>query len=1073
MDLDLKRKSSWLILLFWALLFLSRGTYGDSSGISLKFLRTPSAISNRKSAVFVFEIIVNGDKCPSCSTICKLDNRLPSECDKRRVFYPRLKDGSHRVEVCANVSQAVGCLDYDWIVDTVAPTAHLTAAAYFTSALYVPVNISFSEPCGGDGGFQCSANACNLLVYGDGQVVPNTLNVIQPNLQFSISVSLSTSAQFGRAVVVMDKSFCTDSAGNKFTRTENSSLFIHFDRRRVNADLRTHLPEKFLEVNKETRTVLATNKTKNLKIYLYFSEPVLNSSAEILSSLNTDQGSLVPINRDDFDNRRFGFQVKDISQTAVITVNLVSNWIISRQGTPVSPVAPVAFLYDSERPAVWLRTTSARRTRDKVIPVLIKFMKPVFGFNSSHITFSGGHLKRFQTLSWSMYALDVETDDGSMSITIPENVTNDVSGNGNLASNTLQVWHYTVPSLSMSLSSFTTAAFALTSLAAGVLTVSTASLQSLGAFTTPSPSLTSDPARNIFRIAGHIQVFALSRWLAVTLPVEFYEFARGIQWSIPYFDLPWETAKPRASMEGSNFPYNPHPYALTSIFTQSLKTIRQGESLTKATRLYGLPLSAVEYRTLFQGQNVVPEAQDILDPQNSHGWRDFKRSMFWLAVIYGSLEFLHALLLLILRVRKKSGSSKSYSALLIPRFEIFLLILALPCVCKASAALIKGGAPSGITIGALLLGLVLLVLLSLLLFLSIGITLGKLLQYKEVHKVEEKFHWYQELIRVTLGPGKRGQWTWKNQPDSKYLSMLGPLFEDLRGPPKYMLSQITGGTSNKRDNRIIASDDETEDAEAPFIQKLFGILRIYYTLLEAVKRVSLGIVAGAYSEDWSSKTPTTTLLCIASFQLFFMVLKKPFIKKRVQLVEIISVCCEVCLFATCMVLLKHDFSAEHERKIGIFMLSLFLLAFLVQMINQWYSLIFQIKHLDPADDFLTGLKTALIGFVLFFIPSCMIKNLDQRFPLKDSRNSRDLNTNSSNSRSSEERPWMRQLRELAKASFSKEGSGIPNDPSTSQSRWSGFWNGKRSGSPSMSSSSDFKVKPRGLYKDLEAIFASK
>jgi hypothetical protein len=109
-----------------------------------------------------------------------------------------------------------------------------------------------------------------------------------------------------------------------------------------------------------------------------------------------------------------------------------------------------------------------------------------------------------------------------------------------------------------------------------------------------------------------------------------------------------------------------------------------------------------------------------------------------------------------------------------------------------------------------------------------------------------------------------------------------------------MLSQISGGNSNMHGDRIIASDDETEDAEAPVIQKLFGILLIYYTLLESMRRVSLGIMAGAYRENyWSSnKTPTITLLCITSFQLFFLVLKKPFIKIKVQLVEIIAVSTE-------------------------------------------------------------------------------------------------------------------------------------------------------------------------------------
>lgn len=61
--------------------------------------------------------------------------------------------------------------------------------------------------------------------------------------------------------------------------------------------------------------------------------------------------------------------------------------------------------------------------------------------------------------------------------------------------------------------------------------------------------------------------------------------------------------------------------------------------------------------------------------------------------------------------------------------------------------------------------------------------MAKLLQYKEVHQEGQEFHWYQEFIRVTLGPGKRGQWTWTDQHKSINQTKLGPLFEDLRGPP--------------------------------------------------------------------------------------------------------------------------------------------------------------------------------------------------------------------------------------------------------------------------------------------------
>ncbi|KAI8016865.1 hypothetical protein LOK49_LG04G02093 [Camellia lanceoleosa] len=1088
--MGLQEKASWLVLLHcWVFvgLFLKAHCH-NSSEVSVKFFKTPHAFSKLNSATFSFQVFVgpNGDTCPNCITNCTLDYSTPSNCDAREVSYRGLQDGTHTFNVCTNGTQGIGCASYNWTVDTIPPTAYVTAATSFTNTLNVPVNISFSEPCTGGGGFGCSStNACNLLVYGAGQVVPSTFNILEPNLKFSLVVSLSSSVDHGRVILVMDKNFCTDSAGNKFTRTSNSSFLLHFDRRSVFVNLRTHVPEKLLQLNSEMRTVQATNNYENLKVYLYFTESVLNSSTEMLNSLNTSQGSLLPITGNSLRNRRFGFMVvEDISSMCIVTVSLNSSLIISRQGTPVSPVAPVTFLYDSQRPAVSLSTTSSTRTRENSISVLIKFTKPVFGFNSSHISVSGGHLLGFHEVSTSIYVIEAEADDQTISVSIPENVTRDVAGNENMASNVLQVKHYSVPVISLVVSTFATASFAVTALVAGLLTLSTASLQSIGAFSRPSPGLTSDPARNLFRIACHVQVFALSRWLAVTLPVEYFEFARGLQWSIPYFSLPWETGHVQQVMVGSNPPMNPNSYS-----SKIYENVRPREwNSHMAASVYGLPLTPMEYRSFFEIQNIRPEADHILDSHNSNGCRDFNRSMFWLAAISGSLMLLHGLLLLILKLKQKNSEKRgSYGAVVLPRFEIFLIILALPCICEASTALIKGGQSSKVIVGVLLLGIVSFLLLALFLFLSIGISFGKLLQYREIHHEGRIIHWYRDIVRVTLGPGKRGQWTWKNQPNSIYLTMLGPLFEDLRGPPKYMLSQISVGNPRKRGSQIIHSDDENEDAEAPFIQKVFGILRIYYTLLESIKRVCLGIIAGAYSERWTFKAPTVALLCVASFQLFFLVLKKPFIKKKVQMVEIISVCSEVGIFAICFVLLEMEFSTRDETKIGIFMLSLFLVTFLAQMINEWYALYRQTKRLDPSEEsLLLGLRNAAIGFLVLFISQNLIKTLESRFLMDQHADGEPGDTTSSGdkrrssgSRSSgtTDKPWLKQLREMAKASFSRDGSGAgrraPNDPSTSGATKSGFWSSKRSGSSSQTSPADFKPKPTGLYQDLETIFASK
>ncbi|XP_026405012.1 uncharacterized protein LOC113300070 isoform X3 [Papaver somniferum] len=770
------------------------------------------------------------------------------------------------------------------------------------------------------------------------------------------------------------------------------------------------------------RTVQATNNYKSLHVYLYFSEPVLNSTKEIQRFIHTNQGLLHPLYGKSRGNRRFIFLVKDVPDVAVVTISVESSSIISRQGTPVSPISPVTFLYDSRRPSVKLSTTSNMRTKEDTVPFLIQFSDPVFYFNSSSLTISGGHFQSFRAISQSVYSVDIHADENLVSICVLENTTRDVAGNSNLASNMLYVRHYAVPLVSYMVSAFATAVFALTSLAAGLLTVATASLHSIKR-SSRSSSL-ADPARILFRTACHIQVFALSRWLAVTLPVEYYEFTRGLQWSIPYLSLPWEG----------------------------------------------------EYVSLnMQSQNLKPEAEYITDLNDSNGWREFERNMFWLAVFGGSLLLLHGLILILLKWKRNSEEKKYSGALVLPRFQIFLTILALPCICQASVFLIKGGETWQEIVGILLLGVLCFLLVVLLLFLSVGITMGKLLQYKEVHQEGQKFHWYQEIIRVTLGPGKRGQWTWKNQSNSVYLTMLGPLFEDLRGPPKYMLSQFVGG-SHIRGDRIIASDDENEDAEAPLIQKLFGILRIYYTLLESVKRVAIGIVAGLYSANNTSSTPTLVLLCITSFQLFFLVLKKPFIKKRVQLVEIISVLCEVGIFATCLILIQREFSFGCETRIGIFMILLFLIGFTSQIISEWHALYKQIYRLGSGDKrFVSGLKTTLFGLLVIFIPRDLLKKLEvqlQNGETGDPVSSTDQNRSSGSRKSSggsADKPWLKRLSELAKSSFSKDGSGTSKDPSTSRF----FWSGKRSGSSSLASSADFKSRSKTMYRDLEDIFSSR
>lgn len=110
----------------------------------------------------------------------------------------------------------------------------------------------------------------------------------------------------------------------------------------------------------------------------------------------------------------------------------------------------------------------------------------------------------------------------------------------------------------------------------------------------------------IQRIACHIQVFALSRWLAVTLPVEYDELARGLQWSIPYLSLPWETGHTQPVIVGSSSPDNPISSMYEVHDSGTFQNVKwKEEILGRDASVNGLPLTPMEYRSYFEVRNCT------------------------------------------------------------------------------------------------------------------------------------------------------------------------------------------------------------------------------------------------------------------------------------------------------------------------------------------------------------------------------------------------------------------------------------------------------------------------------------
>lgn len=65
------------------------------------------------------------------------------------------------------------------------------------------------------------------MVNGPASLNASTLQMLEPHIIYSLVIDLSISSMYGRIVVKMADGFCTDQAGNLFTR-KNGPIIIHF-----------------------------------------------------------------------------------------------------------------------------------------------------------------------------------------------------------------------------------------------------------------------------------------------------------------------------------------------------------------------------------------------------------------------------------------------------------------------------------------------------------------------------------------------------------------------------------------------------------------------------------------------------------------------------------------------------------------------------------------------------------------------------------------------------------------------------------------------------------------------------
>jgi hypothetical protein len=586
-----------------------------------------------------------------------------------------------------------------------------------------------------------------------------------------------------------------------------------------------------------------------------------------------------------------------------------------------------------------------------------------------------------------------------MRIAVPENKTMDIAGNLNLASPILKVQHYMAPKVSVVLYFFTTAGLLTTALASAALSVSSASLAAAGAPSSwMSGSLAAGPSSNLLGMASHLQVFALSDWLDVSLPIEYSETVEGLQWLIPNVRTPWQ----HSQTSRSSSIYGTHVVSNLPIVVQLLdhggrqllmmgdtfcspleeelgNYVHRGRLLGSNTSLFGPALIAGEYKLYFLNQSTNLESlKDMLNTRKYTGWQDFQRNMFWLAVVGGGLILLHVLTLLFLRWRTNFFPK---GALSVPRFELFLLVLALPAMCQASAFTIRGGTDAGIGVGVLLLLIPASFLLSVSIFLIYGIFKGELVQYQETCNGMQASREHNLLLTLLAGSGQPGKWFQKKGLDSMFLPRYGILFEDLKGPPTLMnlcegnsaitLQKLVTTQVNRVEQiRTTSSNNKTDEILVPFARKVLGAARSAYILVDLGRRILIGLLFGFYSGSGNSWRQVIVVLAYTVLQLLYLVVLKPFRKRGVQLAESISLLSQAGIFAAAIVLIARDQPTENHTEIGILMLVLLLVSFVAQFANVWHALMNQLCHLGSSNkpSVLEGLEKLGHGFLLPFLP---------------------------------------------------------------------------------------------------------
>lgn len=270
-------------------------------------------------------------------------------------------------------------------------------------------------------------------------------------------------------------------------------------------------------------------------------------------------------------------------------------------------------------------------------------------------------------------------------------------------------------------------------------------------------------------------------------------------------------------------------------------------------------------------------------------------------------------------------------------------------------------------------------------FLIYAILVRKLVQYKELRPTIRRSGVTPppptgRPLSLFVGEGYQGKWVRaEGDINPGIVPCFGILFEDRKGPPRLvtMINESINlrkqglGRNGLRRIRTMNGDDEIDESSVPWAYRLLGGFQLTYILIDLGRRIALGVIFGAYrisDESWSQVALVFTLTV---FQFLYLVIVKPFHRRGVQLVESLSLLCEVGVFAAALAILASNYQPqENHTGVGIFMLLLLVFSFVVQSANEWFALIRQLLSLSNSEEIspTLGLREFVVGLILPCIP---------------------------------------------------------------------------------------------------------